>query len=526
MSVKYKIGFFIVWLLLVHQTIISKTDSTRLLLLKAIALQPLTDSSVDSAFTIAKKIKSNHVKDYYTYYSAIEQKASGLHLAIIQLSKAIILLEADSSVIAYSYLNESINYLENQKPNNYLLEAYKQKTLGDISYNKGNKAIDNYKQYFNLLINLQSDSIECAEFINASINFRRIGNYEQAIEYTQKALKIAEEKKYNNHLSDIYIQYAEIFSFTGFDSLAYQYSLKALDKINYLSAFGYQHPILIKIIPLLYQFKDNKNLSKINTIYSKAQSDTARSLQKTLAINRYNALIAIYEKEYAKALPLLLENMNNKKPVNNTITAYYFKEIAECFFGLKNIPEAFNYYQKAYNICILGGYTQVLYELFPNYIECSKTIKSQEATIKLQDEYIQLFNTINSKKNIAKIAVMQTLFEIQNKDQTISLLQKDNALKRETINNNNNLKIIFTLIGLLLGGFIIYLFNNLRQSKKVNMQLQEQQLEIQKRNTENTFQAVAISKLKSQMNPHFIYNAINSLQKYALTNRPAELNNR
>lgn len=68
----------------------------------------------------------------------------------------------------------------------------------------------------------------------------------------------------------------------------------------------------------------------------------------------------------------------------------------------------------------------------------------------------------------------------------------------------------YTLIALVLVGFTIMVVN--RRNKKIRLRLEEKNI------YQKQFAALEQQALQSQMNPHFIFNCLNSIQQYILTN--------
>lgn len=71
----------------------------------------------------------------------------------------------------------------------------------------------------------------------------------------------------------------------------------------------------------------------------------------------------------------------------------------------------------------------------------------------------------------------------------------------------------FTLIAILLAGSIIFVYIN-----RVNTIRQKTQSEIEKFKLEKALQLNVLSSIRSQMNPHFLFNALNTIQSYIYLN--------
>ena len=128
------------------------------------------------------------------------------------------------------------------------------------------------------------------------------------------------------------------------------------------------------------------------------------------------------------------------------------------------------------------------------------------------------------KHNALKDSIQnrQFLFRISaaKKEGTIGLLEKDNKIKEQQLKQEAQLKkfILLGVLGLLLIGFF-FTRNLLLKRKNEKLQLQKvfelRQLESEKKQAELEMQA-----LRSQMNPHFIFNCLSSINRFILKNEP------
>ena len=126
----------------------------------------------------------------------------------------------------------------------------------------------------------------------------------------------------------------------------------------------------------------------------------------------------------------------------------------------------------------------------------------------------------------------QFLFRISaaKKEATIGLLEKEKKIKQQQLKQEASLRyfLLFALLLFVISAF--FMFRSLRLKRKIdrlkNLQLENElrmhhlenekrQTEFQKKTTELEMQA-----LRAQMNPHFIFNCLSSINKYILKNEP------
>src|SRR6185503_8114531 len=132
----------------------------------------------------------------------------------------------------------------------------------------------------------------------------------------------------------------------------------------------------------------------------------------------------------------------------------------------------------------------------------------------------------NTSDNYQRLLVQ---FETEKKEATIAALQNENILKGK-LSSNQKLFIILlaTSLGLVL--IAVWAFSrNHRKRRKLESELAEQQIkharQLQHEKEEKMtsdfnkqLAEVQLTALSAQMNPHFIFNCMNSIQKYVLKN--------
>lgn len=140
--------------------------------------------------------------------------------------------------------------------------------------------------------------------------------------------------------------------------------------------------------------------------------------------------------------------------------------------------------------------------------------KYETAYKTLQEKYEYVDSTRN-KANAAVVSEMENKFESVRlkKENELTKLRAESAEQQSKLERRNTLLIaLFSILVLIL---LLVLLNRFSLIKKQKKELNEayEQLEISKKNE------LAVSNLKalqSQMNPHFIFNALNSVQDLVL----------
>ena len=134
----------------------------------------------------------------------------------------------------------------------------------------------------------------------------------------------------------------------------------------------------------------------------------------------------------------------------------------------------------------------------------SKKMGNLPDAFQYQSEYDQVRDSLLSLKNKSELADLEINYNTLQKEQKIQLLQKENDLKNLQLKNSHQ-QIYFGMSGLaavvLISGIIFYQRNQRNEIKTQRL----------KAELENKV-------LRLQMNPHFIFNSLNSIENFIMQN--------
>ncbi|WP_027379010.1 tetratricopeptide repeat-containing sensor histidine kinase [Chryseobacterium daeguense] len=245
-----------------------------------------------------------------------------------------------------------------------------------------------------------------------------------------------------------------------------------------------------------------KNISKaeenLNNAY-KASKQAAP--QQALEINQKLTDLYVENKNFDKAIDakkkVLKEDFvkeNSQKEVEQ------IQELADIYIKKNDTEEAINLLKKSYGIALEKGHT----------LEAQKSVKkldslynvsgNTDASVELYRDFLgKLPDLVSKDKSLVDNKILEDT------EQRITQLEKEKQLKDELIRKKNifNYSLIFALI--ILIGLIIFIFRTL---KKVQIKNKK----------------IALQSLRREMNPHFIFNSLNSVNHFIATNNELEAN--
>ncbi|OFY83122.1 MAG: hypothetical protein A3F72_11715 [Bacteroidetes bacterium RIFCSPLOWO2_12_FULL_35_15] len=168
------------------------------------------------------------------------------------------------------------------------------------------------------------------------------------------------------------------------------------------------------------------------------------------------------------------------------------------------------YYNKKYN-----DINNLWYSYY-NMALANQALKNYKLANDYFLEYLNLNDSIIKKENQDKLAELQTKYELDKKESRLKLLNLDNQLNKKNTEKQSQ-QILFLLVIIAVTVLLIVLASIAYNIKrKANILLSKQKQEIIEKTEQLNKQAADIAMYKAQMNPHFLFNAINSVQQFVL----------
>ncbi len=338
---------------------------------------------------------------------------------------------------------------------------------------------------------------------------RRGANYQKASTVLSKAILLAEKYNYQQFIAAIYIEMAEVFKLTGNNSKYEEYILMAYNK-TLLYNSGLKLARNLSRISILFQEKKNEAAClQIGRIYdSLAKVDLNQNI-----INMRNGYWAKYyltkdkpEKALAFALTLLNMSRNNNWGTGH---AGHFVSVGKCLSNMKQYGKSQLYFDSAFVLASKYKYQTTILDVYRNKANTYKAAADFENSNSFLTKFIEQSKMMTEDENKKKMAEMQAVYDVEKRNTQIVSLNEENAQRSK----ERNVFIGFSLlVGILLAVSIVAFINK----RKANKLLTKQKQEIIDKTEMLNQQAAQIAKLQTQMNPHFIFNAINSVQRFVL----------
>lgn len=394
-----------------------------------------------------------------------------------------------------------------QAKNYYEGTSYALNALGVIQRNISNyeTSIDLHKQAKQLADKANSDEFKIVSLNMIGVAYRRMDVIKLALDYHTEALKIAynveEPSKtvsYNiavsqNSIGNIYLALEQ------YDLAIEQFNKslkleKAADNklglaINYHN-IGYAEEAKGNLDAALNNY--NKSLNYNNAI----NSEIGRVIC-------YNSIGGVYLKKenYKDAEPIIKEAMEKAIKLNDQFyIASSYINLGQLQLKLNELTAAQNNLKKALKI-------SKKYNLKSSEAQSGKLLakvntknNNYEAALDYYTQAVEIENTILTEKNLQYVNDIVVEYENQNKNNQIKALASENEAVRLRLERNKKVVFYATLAIAVLGiAFFIAYRNRALKNEKHILTLEQ-------------------DMLRSQMNPHFIFNSLNSIKLYIINN--------
>lgn len=194
----------------------------------------------------------------------------------------------------------------------------------------------------------------------------------------------------------------------------------------------------------------------------------------------------------------ILQNADSLKDINEQIKQR--QGLAKLLILNKEDDKAVIMIQEAYNMALNRGKTIEAKNSLIQLIDYYKVKHDDKKTLQLYEVFLQKLESLIKADTTL---IDKKIFEVT--DNKIKQLEQEKALKDELISKKNifNYFLIVSLIILLL--FIIIIF---RYSLAVKTQNKK----------------ISLQSLRREMNPHFIFNSLNSVNQFIAQNKEMEAN--
>jgi sensor histidine kinase YesM len=375
----------------------------------------------------------------------------------------------------------TINGIQYEKSKQNQDEQGMYDALGDMStihFQKGNydSSFNLLQQSHHLAKNAGNDPQAYADLIAMGTLYRKMGDYPNALKLYRQVFENDNPKNRQFRIDgdfDIWsrMEYAELFSLQG----------------QYDSAWHYYH-----------LFDTTHIATKDLRIYLVSTGETYL-LQKN------------YDKALKNFLPGLAmhRELNDQNEIKRTLL-----DIANAYIGLNKNEAALKYAYEALALSLETNSNQFIRDSYEILYTVYDRLHKTDSAYAYYQKYITLKDIVVNEQIKGKFAAYdyQQKIETLNNEKLISQQQLNFQRKQLTAESRLRNILILCILGALVLGVIV--FRNITLNRK-NEKLRSESAhsDLQRKTVDLEMQA-----LRAQMSPHFIFNCLNSINRFILKN--------
>ena len=414
-----------------------------------------------------------------------------------------------------NYLAELQGKLSSSKDSN-LVRTYN--LLGN--YYSLQEEYDSSEFYYNKVLSLSNEigfpKGLCWAYGNLGrIQYVHYSNFEKAIELYLKGLEVAEKNKLDMWVATSYLNMAHVYGDQKKIELGLETLFKASDILKRINDSVRLAPTYLKI----GEFYNEINSEEKAILYNE---DAISICRKVLARNNNTPQRRMeMEGHLRTALFVKASRLKKKKDYHEALAILQLlTDETKDIEGIEERVTYINFSSGLYNLMYDYKKSLLLNEqalallkedsissLYQGYYEnMSKAYAGLGLYAKAYENHLlykQISDTILNKESLRATTEMQTKYEMEKKDEAIVLLNKEKKSQR-------------TIIGLAIGVIVIALALLVFavHSKQLQAKLFKQQRELEKNELQKKMAVLEQMALRAQMNPHFIFNSLTSIQNF------------
>lgn len=340
---------------------------------------------------------------------------------------------------------------------------------------------------------------------NISISYAAENDYEKSLESIHEVEKVARESQ-SDELSYLAAQgYGNIYSKTKqWEKCEFYYreALKYAEKLNRVPYIA----VCLSNLGTYYTFT-NKYDDAIK-MYKRALDIAYQSKDWLGAANRLNNLGSIESvrdnlkqaEQYFLQSIEYADKLKAKRPRLNAMS-----NLARIYLQLDRIPEAQKMAQESIVLAEELNDREVLSKLYNTLTKSYEKQKDFAKALAYQRQKAKMQDSILNEKSLSKIHELQVKYDTERKEFEIRELNRQNQIQALELQERN---LWFALAGVILLGFVLLTAFYARH------QILKQQ---------NQVLSINQKLLRTQMNPHFFFNVLSSIQTYLLEKKDPAL---
>lgn len=383
--------------------------------------------------------------------------------------------------------------------------------IGQALWYQGNyrQAIDTILLSINYFRRLgRTKAISDAMVVISSI-YGDQGNYEKAFEAAQQALELSEQYKDPANVILSLVQIGKLYRSIGDYSTAMEYYRRGYNKRPPPGDWTYRH--LAHSMGDMYL--DRQQYDSALYYYKESFSGNPQSRLSKLKMGEFYLLQADYDSAFVYFSDLYI---NIDKSGEGHILYEAMLGLAEVYLEKKDFRKSLWFANQVLSAARIKQARITTKKACHLLSTIYTDIQQPDLAFSYFKEFVQLKDSIVSDQLKGRLFEFRRIIEDEKKTAQIELLKKEKLLADQKLKGNRFLRNIL-LAGILaiaiLSGVVVWIIMLKRKNEKLRN-------ERSRTEWERLAMDLEMQALRAQMNPHFIFNCLSSINKFILKNEP------
>lgn len=387
------------------------------------------------------------------------------------------------------------DYMMIGRISNYLASVYSERGSRD-------EAIKLYNQAYLAFEKKDAKPKLAAVLMNIGTEYVSLGNLKKAIETELKAIEIKEQSKDSSNIAYYYLSLAELFfSIKDFNKWEkYLFLAERLSKNPEYATF-ITHA---KIINELGEYHRRRNdFGKAVEYYNKLYEMSAKEEYENGISAALKNLVPIYisKGDYKNAETVTYRSLAIDRKINRvTGIISNLIQLGTLNRVLGNNSEALKYLREGLVLAAKHNNSEEKLKAYEELYLVNKNLGNTSEALKFYEMYNAKRDSILGVETQKQIAEIETKFETEKKQTKINLLNKENELQKTELANQRFIIVFVILLSAFIASLGFLFFRQNRTKIELNRLQAEHKM------------------LRSQMNPHFIFNSLMAIQNFLFKN--------
>ena len=348
---------------------------------------------------------------------------------------------------------------------------------------------------YNESIRLRRKYYEGHALHQMGVAYRFKGDLQKALREFFKSSKIASENDYNVLLGKNYVEISTAYTLNDDLENSLNYNIKALALLRDKKR---AQDIGLTLLNIGYDFYTLKKFDSALLFYSESEQ-IMDSVDLTIGlayIKGNRALVKWKLGSIGEAISDLNEAISMLGPLgDNYGMADYYNQLGNIYLEQDSLEQAVSHLSIGVRLAKGEDLKEQVRDASKLLSEIYGKLGESDSAYHYLNQYLAMRDSIQSEETTRELANQRADFEIGLKEEEVEKLEKERQQQLVIAIASGGLLIIL--------GFIGYRYQQNRSRKKLEKQ------SIDKRLAE-------LTALKAQINPHFLFNALNSIQSYIL----------